>query len=357
MCVAIYKPAGRHVSRKDLAACFARNPDGAGFMYQSKKEDGTPYVHVEKGFFDFKTFFDAYKDHVFGKAADKAIAIHFRIGTSGLKDVNNCHPHILADDFAFIHNGILSSYAKAKSDFSDTHHFMNEVLKPFYDRLGMNFLDVGEMPTLLCEHMGVTNKMVMMPANGTVWIMHKRMGVERNNIWFSNTNWDVGASTQSYNYGNYNGGKWSARGRELLSATHGCWIDNQYYQWWEYDKLYPLKDGPFEAYLKANELMGRTKDKAPEEKPPETCVTCEDLGTMPEPTTATEGNIAPVLDDPPKDNQEPETKESKDDLYPESRCFVCKDELTPDEVRADEGLCAGCLIDVTQAFNPSNLAG
>src|SRR3569832_395489 len=111
MCVAIYKERGKNISKETLRNCFNRNQDGAGFMYP---KDGK--VVVVKGLFNFHDFWKAWKKHVLEEGAPAAhcgVGIHFRIGTSGLKDAANCHPHIVADDFAFIHNGVMGSYVRS----------------------------------------------------------------------------------------------------------------------------------------------------------------------------------------------------------------------------------------------------
>ena len=86
MCIAIYKPEGKIISKATLQECYDSNPDGAGFMYNQSKK-----LHIEKGFFSFDSFYDAYKKH-----ENKQAVIHFRIKTHGKIDTANCHPFSMA---------------------------------------------------------------------------------------------------------------------------------------------------------------------------------------------------------------------------------------------------------------------
>ena len=58
MCIAIYKPADKILSQETLTECYDSNPDGAGFMYAQDKK-----LHIEKGFFSYESFYQAFKQH------------------------------------------------------------------------------------------------------------------------------------------------------------------------------------------------------------------------------------------------------------------------------------------------------
>jgi glucosamine 6-phosphate synthetase-like amidotransferase/phosphosugar isomerase protein len=98
MCIAIYKPKNKIISETTLAECFRSNRDGAGFMYVDKKE-----LKIQKGFFTFQEFYDAYKEH-----ENKQCVVHFRIKTHGPVAEDNCHPFEVNQSLGFVHNGIIS---------------------------------------------------------------------------------------------------------------------------------------------------------------------------------------------------------------------------------------------------------
>ena len=87
MCVAIYKPEGIQVTKRDMLKCFQSNPDGAGFSYI---DNGV--AKIEKGFFTFKQFWTAFRVHM-----NKEAVIHFRWATHGTTDADNCHPFVLTN--------------------------------------------------------------------------------------------------------------------------------------------------------------------------------------------------------------------------------------------------------------------
>jgi len=118
MCIAIYKPEGKVISKDTLLECYDGNPDGAGFMYAQNKK-----LHIEKGFFSFDSFYEAYKLH-----EQKQTVIHFRIKTHGKIDTTNCHPFAVNSSIGFVHNGIITGFGDA--NHSDTIGFNNNILQP-----------------------------------------------------------------------------------------------------------------------------------------------------------------------------------------------------------------------------------
>ena len=112
MCIAIHKPTNKVISRSTLENCFNSNPDGAGLAYRNNIEDK---ITIEKGFFSFEDFYSFYK----GLDKSLEMLIHFRIGTSGKLNKNNCHPFLVNGKDALIHNGVLNHfpYTKKRSDY------------------------------------------------------------------------------------------------------------------------------------------------------------------------------------------------------------------------------------------------
>ncbi len=378
MCVAIFKPPGKSISKKDLKLCFDRNPDGAGFMYP---KDGK--VVVVKGMFTFDSFWRAYRDKFLNVCPNSGAVIHFRIGTSGKKDEINCHPHVVSEDFAFVHNGIMSNYAKTQSDFSDTIHFRDEIVTPIYEALGQEMLNVSPIHKLLSDHIG-SNKMIFLSGSGYAWTLNAHLGTEIDGVWFSNTNWQpYVASTVVYpsnydDYGSsYNGfGSSSWRDKRKDSAFRGgCYIQGLWHNWNEYRDMFPDKTGPFEAehtmyadaYNKTfpglmrnrkggyydNDLKLWVHDS--KKKEPD----CTEPSCEIQPTNGSTGTIGSEIDDrgnvlggtiTPMSEVGEDFGTSYVDIFPESRCVNCLKDLSKAEADAGEHVCTACMIEIT---NPS----
>lgn len=137
MCIIAVKPLNVDDFTTDiLKYCWEKNDDGAGFAYWN---DEKQVWAVEKGFLTFKKFIKAYQAHNFGK--EDVSIVHFRIGTSGLKDKGNTHPFQICDDYekmrekkfestaiAF-HNGVVG---KGEGNYSDTMVHIADYLFPIF---------------------------------------------------------------------------------------------------------------------------------------------------------------------------------------------------------------------------------
>jgi hypothetical protein len=197
MCIAIYKPEGKLLSLATLKECYTSNPDGAGFMYSENKK-----LHIEKGFFSFQSFYDAFKKH-----ESKQTVIHFRIKTHGKIDTANCHPFAVNNAIGFVHNGVISGFGD--SDFSDTVRFNEQILRPLVNKWGNLALFQDPIIDLIESRIGYS-KLVFLDRHGNHKIMNESKGVWDNGVWFSNTSYKpyVAAATPSwldktYSYGSY----------------------------------------------------------------------------------------------------------------------------------------------------------
>ena len=197
MCIAIYKPEGKLLSLATLKECYTSNPDGAGFMYSENKK-----LHIEKGFFSFQSFYDAFKNH-----ESKQTVIHFRIKTHGKIDTANCHPFAVNNAIGFVHNGVISGFGD--SDFSDTVRFNEQILRPLVNKWGNLALFQDPIIDLIESRIGYS-KLVFLDRHGNHKIMNESKGVWDNGVWFSNTSYKpyVAPATPSwldktYNYGSY----------------------------------------------------------------------------------------------------------------------------------------------------------
>ena len=149
MCIIVSKEKGKQLPTKaTLKECFERNSDGAGIMYVEKGS-----VVIEKGLMTFEDFYRKLKDlkkHFGTDLTEKALVMHFRIGTSGKNDKATTHPFPITSDknqlratktrtnVGMVHNGIISDYVKL-NELSDTQNYivdfvsvLKELDKEFY---------------------------------------------------------------------------------------------------------------------------------------------------------------------------------------------------------------------------------
>ena len=174
MCIAIYKPQGKTISKETLKRCYDINPDGAGFMFAEDKE-----LHIKKGFFNFNKFYEAYKPH-----QDKKCVIHFRIKTHGKIDETNCHPFKINKSLAFVHNGIISGFGD--DIFSDTIGFNEQVLKKLVNKWGNLALFQDPVVDLIESRIGYS-KLIMLDRHNNHKIFNEKKGEWSDGVWYSNT--------------------------------------------------------------------------------------------------------------------------------------------------------------------------
>jgi hypothetical protein len=173
MCIAIYKPEGKVLSQATLKECYTSNPDGAGFMYAENKK-----LHIEKGFFTFQSFYDAFKKH-----ETKQAVIHFRIKTHGKIDTTNCHPFAVNNAIGFVHNGIISGFGDA--NHSDTIGFNQNILQPLVSKWGNLALFQDPIINLIEGRIGYS-KLVFLDRHGNHKIMNEAKGQWDDEVWYSN---------------------------------------------------------------------------------------------------------------------------------------------------------------------------
>ncbi|KPK93308.1 hypothetical protein AMJ80_06000 [bacterium SM23_31] len=178
MCIAIYKPAGKHVSKKTLKRCWRENPDGGGFMYAANNR-----IHIEKELSNFKLWYAKYQKAV-KMHPDKDFVLHFRIATSGKIDLRNCHPFRIYGSLAFCHNGIINIEIPDKSVLSDTVTFRNKILRKLPD----NWYENKAVIKLIIKFIGFS-KLVFLKSTGDVFIINEEKGIWDNDIWYSNTSY------------------------------------------------------------------------------------------------------------------------------------------------------------------------
>lgn len=176
MCIAIYKPANKTITKASLHQCFKSNPDGAGFMYVENKE-----LKMQKGFFTFQEFWEAYEPH-----QEKQAAIHFRIKTHGLIDTDNCHPFMINSGLGFIHNGVISGFGLGNQ--SDTNHFNETIFKPLVRKYGNSIVTNPAIKTLVESKIGYS-KFVVLDRHGNFELFNETKGIWDDEVWYSNSSY------------------------------------------------------------------------------------------------------------------------------------------------------------------------
>lgn len=176
MCIIIYKPENIILSKNTLMTSYDWNIDGVGYMYWDSECNR---LVIKKGFFDFDSFYKSYKKHQY-----KRCVIHFRKVTHGVVNEENCHPFVVNDNLAFVHNGVISNTKIYKKERSDTWHFNECILKPMVS----DYPDIWKHKTFkyLIQNYIRKSKLVFMNNLGEVKIYNESYGIWESGCWFSN---------------------------------------------------------------------------------------------------------------------------------------------------------------------------
>lgn len=163
---------------------YTRNADGVGVMYAQNNKLVIKKI-IPKNADEFIQF---YRDYI----QSRACAWHLRMRTHGDIDLLNCHPYEVLNrsehgvDLWLMHNGVLSTGNKANPKFSDTWHYIQNYLKPMLSD-NPDFAFHPSFKALIGDHIGVTNKFVLMDNKGRLSVVNEDRGVYWGNLWLSNT--------------------------------------------------------------------------------------------------------------------------------------------------------------------------
>lgn len=202
MCVIAVKPYNESLlSQEQLDKLFKVNSDGAGFMYVKDRK-----VRIRKGFMTIEKLYEGLDRE---KLTHKDLVIyHFRIGTSGGVSPQNTHPFPISNSLAHLkslssenewgvaHNGILTDFIKEGE--SDTINFVKEILSDRY--IKEKLLSVP-IVTLIGMAVGNYNKFVIVHGSGKYVLLGDWH--DKNNILYSNLNWELSFSYSNTNNTNY----------------------------------------------------------------------------------------------------------------------------------------------------------
>ncbi len=199
MCIAIFKPGDKTLSKELLSVCFENNNDGAGFAYINVDSQGIKRIKIKKSM-TFDGFWSKY-ERATRISPNSPFIIHFRIATHGTVDLFNCHPFKINEDLVFAHNGIISK-VKKDAKKSDTQVFNETILK----KLGKGLLfDNPVVQELIEDYIG-GSKLILMDVNGAFRIFNEKSGNTQDGVWFSNYSWKAKVTYTPKTYtGNYYG--------------------------------------------------------------------------------------------------------------------------------------------------------
>jgi len=178
MCT-ILTSTGKELPAEFLENIVNSNGDGAGFSYF---KDGA--IHIEKGFFDFASLYEAYK-----KTIGCPIIVHARFATSGAKNEANCHPFVISDRLHFCHNGVLHYFSSKFAGMSDTFGFGEIILKGFdNDNPKRKWWRNKGFLWFVKNAIGKGNKLALLDNEGKIEIINEESGewIEEGVIWASN---------------------------------------------------------------------------------------------------------------------------------------------------------------------------
>jgi len=178
-----------------IESMFDQSPDGLGFMFA---DAGQLVIHKElpQSVADVRRMFEALPDD------DRLLAGHARMRTHGDINLDSCHPYVIYEGHALMHNGVLSTGNRKDKTKSDTWHFIEDHLK----LCSADSLHDRGVAAMLGRWIG-GNRFAIMSADGRLTVVNEHQGVEAAGVWFSNTYaWDPALLIPSYkSYTKYGG--------------------------------------------------------------------------------------------------------------------------------------------------------
>lgn len=133
-------------------------------------------------------FIDFYRENISGRDC----AFHLRMRTHGDIDLLNCHPYEILNrsehglDLWLMHNGVLATGNRADITKSDTWHYIQDYLKPMLAS-NPDFAFHPSFKALIEDHIGGSNKFVIMDNEGRQTVINQSSGVYWGGLWLSNT--------------------------------------------------------------------------------------------------------------------------------------------------------------------------
>lgn len=153
-------------------------------------------LQIEKPFFMFNKFWDAYNRIQQNRLSKGDMVIHFRITTSGKEDKLNTHPHRIDENIGFVHNGILDIDQRSAKE-SDTVTLKKYILQHLPDMF-LSYPGINEMLHAISDG----SKLVFLDARmACAQVIHEAEGYWDNEIWYSNNSYKYTNRVYTYTYG------------------------------------------------------------------------------------------------------------------------------------------------------------
>lgn len=172
-----------NLSNEWLENFYSFNSDGVGVMYS---ENGI--LIIEKALpKSSREFVNFYRSHIQGRDC----AFHLRMKTHGDIDLENCHPYEVlnrkdhGENVWLMHNGILATGNDADKSKSDTWHYIRNFLRPMLAD-NPKFLFHPSFAEIVGEHIGASNKFILMSDSGKTVTINEDCGVYWAGLWLSN---------------------------------------------------------------------------------------------------------------------------------------------------------------------------
>jgi glutamine amidotransferase len=181
MCIAILNPPRVTLKKSTLLKCWENNPDGAGMIFTDTQ---TETLYILKEMRSAELFYKAYQHHR-RKNLDSYFVLHFRIATAGKVNEDNCHPFVINEDLAFVHNGIISK-ARTSVNYSDTYYFNADILQ----NLPPDFTQNEAILELIEAAIG-NSKLVFLNSKNEPLILNSHLGHYSNGVWYSNRSYET----------------------------------------------------------------------------------------------------------------------------------------------------------------------
>lgn len=216
MCIIVAKEKGVALpSKNTLKTCFEHNSDGSGLMYVKNGK-----VVIEKGLMTFGDFWHKIKElkkEFDSDLTDKALVMHFRIGTHGENDKATTHPFAISSnsedlratyfetDIAMAHNGIIRDFNYDKV-LSDTQSFVKDFVSVFKD-LNKDFYKNERVMKLITDKANISsNKLCFLDKDENIYYYGNR--VVDNGVIYSNETYKEPKRTYSYSSYHWNYDNW-----------------------------------------------------------------------------------------------------------------------------------------------------
>lgn len=167
-----------------LSDFYSYNQDGVGVMFAHHGELIIKKIIPNTA----QEFIDFYRENISGRDC----AFHLRMRTHGDIDLLNCHPYEILNkaqhglDLWLMHNGVLSTGNRADITKSDTWHYIQDYLKPMLSG-NPDFAFHPSFKALIEDHIGGSNKFVIMDNEGRQTVINQSSGVYWGGLWLSNT--------------------------------------------------------------------------------------------------------------------------------------------------------------------------